>query len=467
MSEMGDAPVPSGASFRDPSGFLFTAQGRLYRQVNPVYRQHYEHLFDSGLYHELVECGLLLPHREVGRERSPESSAQAYRILEPELLDFVSYPFEWCFSQYKDAALATLEIQKRALQHGLWLKDGSAYNIQFHRGRPLLIDSLSFEVYPEGSPWIAYRQFCQHFLAPLCLMAYRDVRLGQLMRVFLDGMPLDLASRLLPFRTYLVLPLFIHIHLHAASQKRYAGTPVHTNRKLGRTALLELINSLEAAVRRLGWSPRDSSWADYYTDIHYGPSALEHKRRLVNEFLDYAQPRSVWDLGANTGMFSRLASQRGIYTVAFDLDPAAVEANYRQCVRAGEANLLPLVLDLTNPSPAIGWENRERQAFLERGQADAVMALALIHHLSISNNLPLDYLASFFQKIGAWLIVEFIPREDPQVQRLLASRNDIFSNYTVENFEASFSRQFEILRSEQLHGSPRRMFLMRRRQRPA
>jgi hypothetical protein len=451
------------ASFRDPSGFLFTAGGVLYRQVNRSYQQDYEALMQSGLYPKLVDAGLLIPHQEV--ELPAEQSDQAYKILQPERVAFISYPYEWSFSQLQDAALATLQIQRMALAAGMSLKDSSAYNIQFHKGRPTLIDTLSFEIYREGQPWDAYRQFCQHFLAPLSLMAYRDERLGQLLRVYIDGVPLDLASRLLPGRTRLIFPLLLHIHLHAATQKRYAAqTNVKTSgQQFGRAAMLGLIDSLESGIRKLKWSPAGTAWGDYYDETNYTPSGLEHKQQLVGQFLDQAAPRLVWDLGANTAMFSRIASQRGIPTLAFDIDPGAVEKAYLECRRQKEPNLLPLLLDLTNPSPSLGWHHAERLALLDRGPADAVLALALIHHLAIANNVPLARLADFFADAGRWLIIEFVPKADSQVQRLMATRKDIFPDYNPEAFERIFAEKFTLHRREAIQGTQRILYLMEKR----
>lgn len=196
-------------SFRDPSGFIFFENGSLYRQVNIVYRENYDQLINSGLYETLVRLGLMVSHEEVDLHYARTNSA--YRILKPALIPFISYPYEWCFSQLKDAALTTLEIQKKALDFGMSLKDASAYNIQFLDGKPVFIDTLSFEKYEEGQPWVAYRQFCQHFLAPLALMCFSDVRLNQLLRIYPDGIPLDLASCLLPLRTFLKFSLLSHI----------------------------------------------------------------------------------------------------------------------------------------------------------------------------------------------------------------------------------------------------------------
>jgi ribosomal protein L11 methylase PrmA len=452
---------PVEASFRDPSGYLFSLDGELYRQVNSIYQVHYTRLIDSGLYQTLVDRGLLVPHQEV--EIAPLDPASAWRVIKPERVEFISYPYEWSFSQLKDAALATLEIQKLALAHGMILKDSSAYNIQFHRGAPVLIDTLSFEVYSEGEPWVAYRQFCQHFLAPLSLMALSDVRLAQLLRIYIDGIPLDLASQLLPGKTRLDMALQMHIHLHAASQKRFASSALPKERQMSKTAMLGWIDSLESAVNKLRWSPAGTAWGEYYTETNYTPAGLEHKKNLVADYLRQIEPKRVWDLGANTGLFSRVASQMGAYTVAFDIDPGAVELNYQECRKNGETNLLPLLLDLTNPSPGIGWGNRERLAFGERAPVDAILALALIHHLAIANNVPLGRLASYFQELGRWLIVEFIPKEDSQVQRLLASRQDIFPEYTQAHFEGIFAASYTIHRAEAIQDSLRTLYLMEAR----
>ncbi|MFA6954569.1 MAG: SAM-dependent methyltransferase [Thermoanaerobaculia bacterium] len=450
------------SSFRDPSGFLFRRDGVLYRQVNRQYRENFELLTGSGLLEELTTGGLMVPHEEVAID--PPAGESRLTVIRPQAVPFVSYPYEWSFSQLKDAALTTLEIQRRALERGMSLKDASAYNIQFFRGRPTLIDTLSFERYRDGEPWVAYRQFCQHFLAPLALMAYRDVRLSQLFRLHIDGPPLDLASSLLPSRTKLRFSLLSHLHLHAAAQRRYADAGRAGARATPRVSLFALrglIESLRAAVARLKWSPGGSEWVDYYEEGHrYSDGALGHKMDVVREFIARVEPASVWDLGANTGRFSRLASDRGIPTVAFDIDAGAVERNYLECRRKGEANLLPLVQDLTNPSPSLGWNNEERMSLGARGPAGMVLALALAHHLAISNNVPLPLVARFFRGLSRHLVIEFVPKSDDQVQRLLASRQDIFPDYTKAGFEEAIRGQFRIIASIPIRDSERTLYLL-------
>jgi len=450
------------SSFRDPSGFLFLQDGLIHRQVNAVYKKSYDQLINSGLYETLVDAELLIPHDEVDVECAIFD--KVYKIIRPELIPFISYPYEWCFSQLKSAALTTLKIQKTSLDFGMSLKDCSTYNIQFRKGKPIFIDTLSFEKYRQGQPWVAYRQFCQHFLAPLALMSYKDIRLNQLFRVYIDGVPLDLTSSLLPFRSRFRFSLLSHIRLHAKSQKHFADKPIDmTRHKMSRMGFLGLIDNLKSTIKKLKWTPRDTEWADYYQDTNYSWGALHHKKQIVAEFLDKINPKSVWDLGANVGMFSRIASDRGIQTISFDIDPAAVEKNYLECVRKGEANILPLLLDLTNPSPGIGWQNQERMSFIERGPADTIFALALIHHLAISNNLPFDKIASFLSKICNSLIIEFVPKTDSQVQRLLSTREDIFPNYTQQVFEKEFREYFKIQSSVKIRDCKRTLYLMEMR----
>jgi ribosomal protein L11 methylase PrmA len=449
-------------SFRDPSGFVFERGGTLYRQVNQVYRADYDLLVASGLDRLLIDEGLAIPCAEV--DEPPSDPDLAYKVLRPDRVPFISYPYEWCFGQLKAAALLTLAIQKKALTRGMSLKDASAFNVQFQGSQPIFIDSLSFEAYREGSPWVAYRQFCRNFLAPLALMSRIDVRLSQLFRPCLEGVPLDLASKLLPWKTRFDPRLLIHIHLHAGAEKAYAGEgKIQESRPFPKQALLGLLDSLEGAVKSLRWSPRGTEWAEYYSETNYTTAATGRKIDLVSEFLDQIGPRTVWDFGANTGRYSQLAADRGASTVAFDVDPACVERNYLEGVAKGERKTLPLWLDLTNPSPSLGWDHEERSSLLDRGPVDLAMALALIHHLAISGNVPLERVAAFLKKTCRALIIEFVPKADSQVQRLLASRTDVFHDYTSDGFEAAFVEHFAIERAEPIVETERTLYLMRAR----
>jgi len=450
-------------SFRDPIGFLYYQNGSIYRQVNKSYRENFNHLVNSSLYKTLVNDDLLIPHEDAHIDAYDPN--KAFKIISPEEIPFISYPYEWCFSQLKGAALATLKIQKIAFEHGMCLKDCSAYNIQFRNGKPLLIDTLSFEIYQDGQPWAAYRQFCQYFFAPLVLMCYKDIRLNQLLRNYIDGIPLDLTNSLIPLSARFNLSILFHITLHAKSQKFFSDKTANIKKhKVNRMSFLGLIDNLESAISKLKWQAQGSQWGEYYTNTNYSEKALQHKKQLISEFVEKVNPNSVWDIGGNEGVFSRIASDQGIQTISFDIDHVAVEKNYLNCIKNGERNILPLLLDLTNPSPNIGWKNQERMSLINRGPADTVFALALIHHLVISNNLPLYMIADFFSSIGESLVIEFVPTKDSQVQRLLATRKDITHDYTQEVFEQEFRKFFSIQRSEKIRNSERTLYLMIRKQ---
>jgi hypothetical protein len=449
------------ASFRDPCGFVFTRNGVLYRQINQAARRDYDTLIHSGLYEQLVTSGELVRHEEVSTTLSPDG--RALRVIRPERVDFISYPYEWCFSQLKHAAQLTLRLRKAAMARGMALKDATPYNVAFWRGRAVWFDTLSFEVPEARSPWVAYRQFCEMFLAPLALMCLADIRLLDLLRSHIEGIPLDLASALLPARSRLRPGLLMHIHLHAAAQRRVVSGAVPGRRasRLSPTALAGLLDSLEGTVSRLEWRAPETTWGNYYEATNYSQAAFAHKRDIVQGWINRLSPASVWDLGANDGTFSRLASSRGIPTIAFDVDPVAVEKNYVQAANASDRHMLPLRVDLTNPSGRYGWANAERDALADRGPADLALVLALVHHLAIGHNVPLHRIALYLARICRTLVIEFVPKQDSQVQRMLASRVDVFDDYTLEAFERAFSTCFDIEDVMRVDDSSRVIYLMR------
>lgn len=462
--------IPS--SFRDPSGFLFTKDKKIYRQINISYKEDHDHVINSGLYKKLVDLNLLIPHKEVdiGEFKNQKIKTfqnfdqSLYKIIEPEVIPFISYPYEWCFSMLKDAALLTLKIQKIAHKFGMSLKDSSSYNIQFKDGKPILIDTLSFERYKKDKPWTPYRQFCQHFLAPLALISYCDIRLNNLLKTYIDGIPLDLASKILPSKTYLNTYLLTHIHLHAKSQKIYASKSVDVkDKKLSQLSFEGLIENLISAVEKLTWKEKKTDWSDYYHDTNYSKEAFLDKKKIISNFLDKVEVKTLWDIGANIGIFSYIAGDKNINTISFDIDPLAVEINYRVCRDNARDNILPLILDMINPSPAIGWENKERLSLLDRTPVDMVFALALIHHLVISNNLSFTMICSLFSKITRYLIIEFVPKDDSQVKRLLSTREDIFSFYSKHIFEGEFKKYFNIIDKKKIESSKRELYLMEKK----
>jgi ribosomal protein L11 methylase PrmA len=463
------APVPvverDPGSYRDPGGFIYRRDGVLYRQIGAGSIDDWQLFLTSGLAGRLILSGQLIGHEEA--PLSVAATADARAVIAPDPIEFISYPYEWTFGELKDAALLTLDVQLSALGAGWTLKDASAYNIQFRNGRPVMIDSLSFEPHENGSPWVAYRQFCEHFLAPLALMARRDIRLAALLRADPDGVPLDLAKGLLPWRTRLNFGLLSHLHLHANAQVRHAADDDNgqTARgvRISRAKLTGLVQNLRNTVAALDWKPGGTEWSDYADNTSYNDRATLAKERLVGEFVRQVPGTRAWDLGANTGRYSRIAAEAGKRVLAFDIDPAAAERNYRQIREEGRGDILPLILDVANPSPGIGWANTERRSLLERADPDVILALALVHHLAISRNVPLPMLLDLFAELAPWAIVEFVPKEDPMVRRLLATRRDVFPDYTLEGFREAAGERWVVASEEPIEDSPRTLFLLRRR----
>ena len=442
------------SSFRDPCGYVFMNEGIFYRHINDLYKDDYDLLMNSGLYSALIDKELMIRHEEVEDPRA--ENAGAYKIIRPQRVEFISYPYEWCFGELKDAALCLLQIQQSALRFGMSLKDGNAYNIQFQAGKPKLIDTLSFEVYDESKPWIAYRQFCQHFLAPLYIMAYKDVRLSQLLKQYIDGIPLDLASTLLPFSSRFSFAALFHIHLHGRNQTKQ--TTLKQTISFSRNKMVALVENLMGAVEAVQWKPKQAQWVNYYQETNYTDKAMMLKKNWVTECIDAVSPDCVWDIGANTGEFSRLV--RNASVVAFDYDEGVTEINYQRTKSCNETNILPLVMDLNNPSPSLGWAGEERMSLEQRGPVDLAFALALIHHLVIGNNLSFEQVANYFSKCCKNLVIEFVPKTDSQVQRLLSSRADVFAEYSIEGFEAVFGKYFAVRRRQKIEETERTIYLM-------
>jgi 23S rRNA U2552 (ribose-2'-O)-methylase RlmE/FtsJ len=294
-------------------------------------------------------------------------------------------------------------------------------------------------------------------------MSCTDIRLNQLLKCYLDGIPLDLASRLLPFKTKLRFSLLMHIHLHAKAQKKYGGKgSASKNIQIKKSNLIALTDSLIAVVKKQLLKKQDTEWGKYYTFTNYSASAFHHKKEIIAGFLKNANTRTLWDLGANTGEFTQVASKSGINCIAFDIDPMAIETYYNNIKQEKITNVLPLIMDLTNPTPPTGWNNKERMSFSERPHPDTILALALIHHLAIPNNLPLKRVAEFLSELCQHLVIEFVPKADSQVKKLLESRRDVFTGYNEENFEKEFSKFFTIIARERIRDSVRVLYLMKK-----
>jgi hypothetical protein len=461
--------TPEPASFRDPAGFVYRRDGTLLRQINRSFAGRWDRTVASGLLQRLQADGRLIPHEEAPLDAAADP-VRAHAVIRPTEVAFVSYPPEWSFGMLRDAALLTLDVQAEATAAGFALRDASASNVLFSDGRPILVDTLSIAPAEPGAPWVAYRQFCEHFLAPLALMARRDIRLGGLLRAYLDGIPLDLAARLLPARTRLDLGLGSHIHVHAGAQRRHEGggdaaAAKARRARVGGTRAAALLDSLRRTVASLRWSPTGTEWADYEradpTD-----TANRDKDGIVRSMLAEAGGAVVWDLGANIGRHSAIAAGLGRRVVAWDADPAAVERHYSAIQATGETRILPLVADLANPSAAAGWALGERRSMIDRADADVLLALALVHHLAIGRNVPLPRIAAFFAELAPNAIVEWVGRDDPLVRRLLATREDVFDTYNPDGFEAAFggpASPFRVADRQPIPGTERAIVRLLRR----
>ncbi len=445
------------SSFRDPLSSLYWKDSRLYRKLSGASYRDYKLLMSSGLYAHLTKRGMLVRHSQIA-----DSGDEV--TIEPELIPVVSYPYEWSFAQLRAAALLTLQIQEMALAHEMSLKDASAYNVQFVGSVPVLIDTGSFEAYVEGEPWVAYRQFCQHFLAPLALMRYTRLDLGALLRLFIDGVPLDLATTLLPLRARLRPSMALHIVAHGVSQKRHADNHERVvARRIPKYNVLAILSNLGHTIEGLQLKRLATEWGAYYTFTNYNDNAFRAKSDIIRQWCDRIAPKRVLDLGSNNGQFSRVVLEAAAveYAISADIDPVAVNANYVKAAAEHDTRILPLRIDLTNPSPALGWNNTERSSFRDRAQSDLVLALALVHHLAISNNVPLRQIAAYFRELAPALIVEFVPKSDSQTQKLLANRKDVFPDYTEAGFGQAFGEYFTLEKKSMVRDSQRTMYLYR------
>lgn len=449
------------ASFRDPSGFVFKQNAEIYRAIAPYYRKEYDLFIQSGLYENLKQKGLITSH--IDSKNILDIEFSDYKVIKPVQIPFISYPYEWCFSQLKSAALLTLKIQKICLKYGMTLKDASAYNIQFIGNKPIFIDTLSFEQYIENTPWVAYKQFCQHFLAPLSLMVYRSVDLIKLHLNYVDGIPLELASSLLPKRAILNSGIASHILLHAKFQKRHGDNKKTTiKNRISKSSFLALIQHLENCIIALKLKTQKSDWEKYTSCNTYSKETTTLKEQTITKWLEHkGRLNTIYDFGCNTGHYSLLAAKFSELVIAMDSDHSCIEQLFLN--NKLNEKILPLVFNLSSPSPGIGWANQEHSTINKRGNADILLALALIHHLRISNNVPFSKIAQYFSQICHDLIIEFIPKNDLMVQQMLTSRQDIFFDYTLDNFTNEFEKSFFINEKAILENNGRILFFMTRR----
>jgi len=456
-------------SYRDREGRVFHRDGRVLRTLSAAALAEWEALQATRFFPRAMAAGRVVATRrvELPADAPPARARPWVAALEHERVPFLSYPYEWSFGMLRDAAKLQLGLLSEALEEGFVLKDSSAYNFQWLGARPLLIDVPSFERLAPGEPWVGYLQFCQLFLYPLLLTAYRDVPFQPLLRGALDGVTPETAAALLHGRDRLRRGVFTHVWLQARLQALAAGAERSVKRQLAesgfsRALILANVRKLARLVDALAWRRTASTWAGYRES--HGYSAEDHaaKREFVARAAAGRKPGLVWDLGANTGDFARVCRDHAGYVVALDADHLAVERLYQELRRDGETRILPLVGNVVDPSTGLGWRGRERQGLEDRGRPDLVLALALIHHLVIGANVPLDELVDWWASLGGDLVVEFVAREDPMVKKLLLNKEDRYADYDRDRLERALGRHWALERRLDLASGTRTLYHARR-----
>ena len=455
--------TPHEASFRDPSGYIIQQEGVIRRVIQPFYFKQYNALNERGLFKKLTKAKLLIPHREVSR-------TEKQIVIEPDQISFITNPYEWSFEQYKHAALLTLKTHRLALANGFILKDASAYNVTFHKGKPVFIDTLSFDFYEEDTPWRAFKQFITHFLGPLVLAKYHGADMLKLMQVHIDGIPIKTIASLLPFKTKLSSTLYTNIHLLAKLEDKYSEDYKGEQKivKLSKKAQNNIIESLYNYIKKLQINQK-TEWGNYYDKTNYNESAFKHKASLIKSWADTIAAKKVVDVGGNDGTFGRELYETADEILVSDIDPNAVDYNYKKALKNNEDKMLPFVCDVLQPAPAIGFNNTERSSLLQRLEnytPDLTMALALIHHMTLSGNVPFDKSAAFFARFSKHLILEFPKRQDSWVESLLVRKREFinhFDFYNEANFELAYQQYFTIEKKEQIPDSQRIMYFLKRK----
>ena len=455
-------------SFRDRTARVFYHQGRIFRGLTGAAFEEWQALSATGFFRRFTASGGIVPTAQRELSSVPLSPGDHHwtAVLEHERIPFVSYPYEWSFEMLKDAAILQLDLILAALDEGISLKDASAYNVQWKGAAPVFVDVASFRRRPAGEPWVGYRQFCQMFLYPLLLQAYRGVPFQPWLRGSLDGLDAEVCLRMLGARDYLRAGVLAHVVLQARAQRAYASTTRNVRadlRAAGFDSRLIKANAarLRALVAGLTWTPQRSTWSDYVHCGHYEAADAAQKAEFVRAAAGARERDLAWDLGCNVGIFSRIVAERAKYVVAMDADGVAVDRLYRALKAEGVRTILPLVVNLTDPSPDLGWRNLERKRLSGRGRPDLVLCLALIHHVVIGGNIPLAEFLDWLRSLDADLIIEFVTREDPMVITLLRNKEDQYADYQQAVFDREVAARFAVASRQPLGSGTRIMYDLR------
>jgi len=451
------------ASYRDPSGFVFHDEGTVKRQINPVFFDQYDAVKQSGIFEALFEKGWLIPHQEIHRDSEKI-------ILLPEQIPFITYPYEWSFTQYKHAAQLTLRLQMFLLKNGFSLKDASAFNITFYQGKAVFIDTLSIEHYTPGDPWRALLQFEMHFFSILLLSQKHGTQYLKTLASEINGKDLKETSKLLGLKSRFHPVIYPNIHLMAkGDSNKSPKTSKEITPSLSKESQLKILKVLESHISRMTLS-ETTEWTEYYNQTNYDQKAFELKKILVNSWSEGINATKAIDLGGNDGTFARELPSSVLQTLVSDIDQAAIDHCYKTELKSTKGTrILPMVCDLMQPSPAIGFANMERESFVKRVQKfqpDLSLALALVHHITLTGNVPFEMSAAFFASLSEHLIIEFPDREDSWVKYILDSKRDarhLFDGYGVSAFAKAYSQFYHIDKQEIIPSTHRTLFLMRRK----
>jgi ribosomal protein L11 methylase PrmA len=429
--------IADPGSFRDPSGRVHRAGDRTFRTIGTRAAPDYEAARDQGILKKYSDNGFLVDCLEIDPAeidfKTDESTAY---VVEHSTIPFVSYPYEWSFSLLKKAALFHLDFQSALLDDGFVLSDATAYNVQFQGAKPIFIDLLSIRKYREGEYWLAHQQFCEQFLNPLLLGSHVGIPHNDWFRGRLEGIPSSAVVRMLPFYKKLSFRMLSHVvgpaRLQARSERRHTADVVQ--RPLSRSAYRGLQSHLRRWIQTLQPAGSNTKWQDYEEFHSYTKSEEQAKMEFVGQFVSDSKAKTVWDIGCNTGVYSEVALRSGADTVVgFDFDHGALDrAVYR--AESEKLSFLPVFLDGANPSPDQGWAQKERMGLSARGNADAIVALAFIHHLAIGKNIPLGDAVAWLMSFSRSGLIEYVQKDDPTVLDMLALREDIFDQYTEANF---------------------------------
>lgn len=450
-------------SFRDRNNLVFYGSGSVYRGLSERAFENWETLQQKQFFKKYTQQDLIIgtENIEPKKENLPkEIAGHWFSFLKHQPIPFISYPYEWPFGMLKDAALLQLDLISAALAEDMILKDSTPYNIQWQGSNPVFIDIPSFEKLNPGEPWVGYRQFCEMYLFPLMLTAYKNISHIPFLRGNLDGIPLDLMNNLLSLRDYFRSGVLLHVYLHSKAQNKYSNAKSDIKSDLKKSgfnkALIEAnVGRLKKLVQGLDWKVLKTEWSHYDTFRTYTDDELTMKRDFVQKAASSQRWELAWDLGCNTGEFTQLISDHCDYVVGMDIDPLAIEFFYQNLKKAGINKILPLINNMADPSPGLGWMNLERKILSNRGKPNLILCLALIHHVVLSANIPLKGFIQWLASLGGALIIEYITKDDPMVKVLLQNKEDNFSDYTQEHFENSLKDCFDINTSQPLESGTR------------